>query len=63
MGAEATRNWYERNLKIFVNISRIVTSADDRILVVIGSGHLPLLAHFVQGAERYALASAETYLA
>ena len=32
--------WYTRNLKIFVNLTRITESADDRILLIIGAGHV-----------------------
>ncbi len=63
IGADVVLRWYERNLKIFVNISRIITSPDERLLVIIGAGHLPLLTHFLQGAGRFTLASAQTYLA
>ncbi len=62
VGAEATRNWYERNLKIFVNLTRVTTSPEDRILVIIGSGHIPLLAHFVQGSGLYRLEPVGQYL-
>ena len=36
--------WYNRNLRIFANIRRI-TQPGDRVLVVIGAGHLPILRH------------------
>lgn len=35
--------WYARNLRIFRNIQRAATSPDDRILVLIGAGHLGIL--------------------
>jgi hypothetical protein len=47
-GAEMVADWYERNLKIFVNIARLVESPDERILVIIGSGHGTLLRQFVR---------------
>lgn len=46
-GAEVVSNWYERNLRIFANIARIARPGD-RILVVIGSGHEPLLRHYIE---------------
>ncbi len=63
IGADVVLRWYERNLKIFANMSRIITSPDERLLVIIGSGHLPLLTHFIQGAGRFTLSSVQTYLA
>ncbi len=62
VGAEAVSHWYERNLTIFVNLTRITASPRDRILVVIGSGHVPLLTHFVQGSGLYALEPVAPYL-
>lgn len=62
IGADVILRWYERNMKIFVNICRLVSSPDDRVLVVIGGGHLPLLAHFIEGSGRYTLEQASSYL-
>lgn len=62
VGADVVGNWYGRNLKIFVNLTRITTTPDDRILIVIGAGHLPLLAHFVQGSGLYTLEATAPYL-
>jgi len=63
IGADVILRWYERNMKIFVNLSRIACSPDDRVLVVIGSGHLPLLTHFIEGSGRFELVSPGRYLA
>jgi hypothetical protein len=62
VGADVILRWYERNMKIFVNIARLATSPDDRILVVIGSGHLPLLTHFAAGSGRFELVTPDQYL-
>ena len=35
VGLDWLLGWYERNLKIFVNLTRITESADDRILLII----------------------------
>ncbi|WP_102400833.1 DUF5694 domain-containing protein [Haloimpatiens massiliensis] len=40
--------WYQRNLTLFSNICRLVESADDRILVIIGSSHIYLLNQFLR---------------
>lgn len=62
VGADVVGRWYERNMKMFVNLGRITDSADDRSLVVVGAGHVPLLSHFVEGSGRYALESVRAYL-
>lgn len=62
IGADVILRWYERNLKIFINLSRIITSPEDRIVVVIGAGYVPLLTHFIEAAGRYTLELPLTYL-
>lgn len=47
--------WYNRNLRIFGNMQRITESEQERILVIIGAGHVPLLRHFVSSAPNMTL--------
>jgi hypothetical protein len=61
-GVELERNWYERNLRIFANLSRIIESPDDRILVLYGGGHVPLLEQFVRDSPDLELVAPERYL-
>lgn len=42
-GAAMTARWYERNLRIASNILRLVESPSDRVLVIIGAAHGPIL--------------------
>ena len=54
--------WYRRNLMIpYANISRI-SSTEDRILVIYGSGHMHLLTQFMKESGLYSLDSVENYL-
>lgn len=62
-GAEMVACWYERNLKIFANIAQLAGSADDRILAIFGSGHIPLLRAFVRGCPDLDLVPVEGFLA
>lgn len=62
VGTDVLAGWYERNLKIFTNVTRIIDSDEDRILVIIGSGHANLLRRFVQDHDGYALEATEKYL-
>ncbi len=39
------RKWYNRNQRIFNNIRKTRPTAEDRIVVLFGNGHMPLLKH------------------
>ncbi len=54
--------WYNRNLRIFGNIQRIIESEDERIVVIIGAGHVPILRHLVQSAPNMTLVEVADYL-
>ena len=54
--------WYARNLKIFVNLTRITESADDRILLIIGAGHVFLVQQFLEDSGDYIVESPLDYL-
>ena len=54
--------WYPRNIKTFVNLTRITESADDRILLVIGAGHTYLIQQFLEDSEDYIIESPLKYL-
>jgi hypothetical protein len=43
VGANMTARWYERNLKIASNVLRLIDSSSDRVLVIIGAAHAPIL--------------------
>lgn len=57
-----TGRWFNRNLRIFRNIQRIDASKDDRILLIIGSGHLNLLNWFIDTSKEFELVSPLPYL-
>jgi hypothetical protein len=42
-GATMTARWYERNLRIASNVLRLIESPNDRVLVLIGAAHGPIL--------------------
>lgn len=46
VGAELVATWYRRNLLIFANLLDVVADRQDRILVIYGQGHIPLLKQF-----------------
>ena len=62
VGLDGLLDWYERNLKIFVNLTRITESADDRILLMIGAGHVFLVQQFLEDSGDYIIESPLKYL-
>ena len=54
--------WYDRNMKIYVNLTRITESADDRILLIIGGGHVYLIQQFLEESGDYIIESPLRYL-
>ena len=62
VGIGWVQGWYGRNLRIFVNLTRIITSPQERVLVVYGAGHVPLLSQFVRDSGLYTLEAVQTYL-
>ena len=55
-------SWYARNLKICINLTRITESADDRILLIIGAGHVFLVQQFLEDSGDYIVESPLDYL-
>jgi len=62
LGADFVSGWYNRNLRIFRNLQRITESPGDRILFLVGSGHLPLLHFITQHSPEYDLVEVADYL-
>ena len=47
---------------IFVNLTRITESADDRILLIIGAGHVFLVQQYLEDSGDYIVESPLKYL-
>ncbi len=54
-------NWYQRNLRMMANIVREAEERD-RVLVLVGSGHLKLLGDLARDADFLCLADTTEYL-
>ena len=39
-GPDLLAEWYRRNVRIFNNVTKLVTTPEDRILLIFGAGHL-----------------------
>ncbi len=61
-GVDSKTAWYNRNLRIFANIQRITEKPGERILVIIGAGHLPILRHAATASPEYGLVEVKQYL-
>lgn len=61
-GANAAARWYERNLKIASNILRVIDSPTDRVLVIIGAAHGPILRELLERVPGVRLVPTATVL-
>jgi hypothetical protein len=50
LGPDDATQWYNRNLRVYSNIQWLATSPEDRVLLVIGAGHLPILRFLASSA-------------
>jgi hypothetical protein len=51
-------NWYKRNFRMFANIIRETRFPDDRVLLIVGNGHLKIMKDIAKEADYFCLASA-----
>ncbi len=47
--------WYDRNLRIFNNILKTKPAPGDRIMVLFGNGHIPILRHCFESSPEFEL--------
>ena len=60
-GADYVAVWYKRNLRIAANIGRI-SEAGDRVFLIIGQGHAPILRQVLTDWPRFCLEDPLAYL-
>jgi hypothetical protein len=61
VGADLLSKWYDRNIRIHTNLQRIA-GPGDRVLVIIGTGHVPILRELITSDPEMTLVEALTYL-
>jgi len=61
-GVDLETRWYNRNLRIFHNLLRIPAGPSDRVLLLIGAGHVPILRHAALSSPDYRLVEVESVL-
>lgn len=44
-GPDLLSDWFRRNARIYGNVLALIESSNERVLVIIGAGHLPWLRH------------------
>ena len=49
-------SWHMRNLRIWANIAALARKPDDRVLLVVGAGHRPLIEHFARDSGSFTVA-------
>jgi len=54
--------WYNRNIRIFSKVRALTAVPEDRVLLIIGSGHLPILRHLAQASPEYHLREVAEFL-
>lgn len=62
VGADVLTNWYQRNLRIFSNVVRMLEPSDSRVLVIFGQGHAPYLRDAIQSSPDMQLIEPNEYL-
>ena len=63
-GVDYNMDWYERNMKMFHNLTRIsdFNNEDERILIIVGEAHVKILKNFIEDAPYYEYESIVDYL-
>lgn len=61
-GVDSKTAWYNRNLRIFANLRRVATKEHERIVLVIGAGHVPILRHAAEASPEFRLVEPRTVI-
>lgn len=52
-GADRAINWYSRNLRIYQNVANISEPGADKVLLLIGVGHVPILNFLLESSPDF----------
>jgi hypothetical protein len=61
-GPDLLASWYQRNIRIYCNIAKVVESPDERVLVIYGAGHLGWLRQDVANDPSMRLRKLEEFV-
>jgi len=60
--ADLVTNWYKRNLRILTNLNRVTEMGKDRVLLLIGFGHLAILRQLASDSNYFCVVDPEAHL-
>lgn len=63
LGPDDATSWYNRNLRIFSNLQALTSSPRDRILLIVGAGHLPILRFLAESSPEHRLRELAEFVA
>jgi len=61
-GAEFIGQWYLRNIRMYANICRSTRDSDQRVLVIVGNGHRPIIEQLLRADPDWEVIEADRYL-
>jgi hypothetical protein len=61
-GAEMLADWLKRNLLIYHNLTGLIETPGERVLLLIGAGHVTPLRSYIAGSPNLKLEEANSYL-
>ena len=61
-GADEATKFYQRNLRMYTNLNRIDLSKDDRVFILLGSGHASFFKEFMSRSPKYEMVNTFDYL-
>lgn len=61
-GSEFLGEWYKRNIRMYSNIIRTVDANDERILVIVGNGHKPIINQMFEMNSQWKIVDPVYYL-
>lgn len=61
-GPRMLSTWYDRNIRIVHNLWRAIESGDERLLLVVGTGHVRILRHLLSETPMFCPVSPLPYL-
>ena len=62
-GVDGTMSWYERNMKVFINVMRNVDlDHDQRYILLFGAAHIQQLKHFFSNHPLFEVVEVDTVL-
>jgi hypothetical protein len=63
VGADSLAGWwYDRNLRMYENVRRLIASPGERVVVIVGAGHLPILRHLFETSPDIELVPVDSVL-